>query len=126
MKTVLYVDDESMNLDLFRINFRSDFHVITALTGREGLVKKAQHPEISAVFSDMKMPEMNGMEFIRQVKSMDPGIPCFLVSGYDYSGEISEAMNSRLIEEYFQKPLDFKKIRQCILDLLHDGESKDI
>ena len=114
MKTVLYVDDEPLNLELFKINYRLDFNVLTALSAREALELKGQNPEISLIFSDMKMPEMNGVEFIRKVKSKDPDIPCFILTGYDISDEIREALDTRLIEKYFQKPLDFKEIREII------------
>lgn len=65
---ILYVDDEQLNLQLFATVFKKKFNVITAESGLEGLEKLDKNKDICIVISDMRMPEMNGIEFINTAK----------------------------------------------------------
>lgn len=63
--SILYVNDEQLNLELFKINFKNHYFVHTALSGHEGLDKLHNIQDISVVISDMRMPGINGIEFIK-------------------------------------------------------------
>jgi two-component system, response regulator, stage 0 sporulation protein F len=112
--SVLYVDDEQINLDLFRFNFRSRYIVHTAFSGNEGLAVLKSYPSISVVISDMKMPGMNGIEFIRKAKIHHKNIVFFILTGFDITPEISDAINEKLINKYFRKPFNMKEIEASI------------
>lgn len=112
--TVLYVDDEPINLKLFEINFKKKFKIITAESGLEGLKKLENHTDIIVVISDMRMPEMNGIEFIRKAREQYTGISYFILTGFDFNAEISKAIEEKIILEYFQKPFNMGKIEQAI------------
>jgi len=108
--TILYVDDEPLNLMLFEISFRRHYKVITANSGSEGLDKLKSNPHIAVTISDMKMPGMNGLEFITRAKSDFPGMAYFILTGFDISEEIAEALRNNLIVNYFRKPFNVKEI----------------
>ncbi|MEE4197915.1 MAG: response regulator [Bacteroidales bacterium] len=117
--TILYVDDEPMNLKLFEINFSKKFNVITALSGNEGLkVLAEKHHVVNVVISDMKMPGMNGIEFIKKAKSDYPDIKYFILTGFEITEEIAEALNNNLIQSYFQKPFNMQEIEESIFEFL--------
>lgn len=113
---ILYVDDEPMNLRLFTANFRNRFDVITALSGPTGLDKMREQPGIRAVISDMRMPEMDGMEFIRLAKATHPDVSFFVLTGYDLTDEIAKAMREGLVRKFFHKPFNIKEIEESIRD----------
>jgi two-component system response regulator (stage 0 sporulation protein F) len=71
---LLYVDDEPLNLRLFEVNFRKKFTIRTALSGEAGLDILCREPSIPVVITDMKMPGMNGIEFIKKAKEQFPEI----------------------------------------------------
>ena len=112
-KTVLYVDDEPINIMVFSKIFQKDFNIITSLSGFEGLEKLKSHPEIQFVFSDMKMPGMSGLEFIREA-SKKYQKEYFLITGYDISLEIAEAIEQKLIVKCFGKPLCISEIKNIV------------
>ena len=112
--TLLYVDDEPINIMLFEANFKNHYHVVTAESGMKGLEKLQSNPEISVVVSDMKMPEMNGIQFIRQAKKKYSNIKYFILSGYELTEEIIDALNNKLILKYFKKPFNMKDIEDSI------------
>ena len=65
---ILYVDDEEPNLYLFKYNFSKYFEVFTANRGSEALEVLNEQHDIKVVISDMKMPLMSGIEFIKKNK----------------------------------------------------------
>jgi two-component system, response regulator, stage 0 sporulation protein F len=112
--TLLYVDDEAINLKLFEINFSKKFNVVTAPSGYDALEKLKESPSISVVISDMRMPGMNGIDFIKLAKDYRENMICFILSGYDVTEEISRAYSERLIDKYFQKPFNMRDIEASI------------
>ena len=113
-RTILYVDDEEINLMLFEANFRGSYRVLTAESGRQGLRLLEKIPEITIVISDMRMPEMNGIEFIKQAKLKYPEIMFYILTGYDINQEISSALDVDLINAYFRKPFNIDEIANSI------------
>ncbi len=112
--TILYIDDEPLNLELFEILFEDEYNVITAESGAEGLDKLADNDDISIVISDMKMPQMNGLEFIGKARILFPDITYIILTGYDITKEIITAIESNIVEKYICKPFDIEKIRETL------------
>ncbi len=113
-KTILYVDDEPINLQLFEYAFNSEFNIISAENGDRGLEQLKQNKDISVVISDMKMPGMNGIEFIKSASINFPDVCYFILTGFDINDEISEALNNKLIKKYFSKPFNINQIKKEI------------
>ena len=116
--TILYVDDEPINLMLMEVNLKKFYHVITAESGSEGLEKLRSKNEVSVVISDMKMPGMNGIEFIQAARKDFPNIAYFILTGYDINTEISEALKNKLIYRYFRKPFNINEIKQAVKEVV--------
>lgn len=109
--TILYVDDEEINLMLLSKNFsRRNFEVITALSGEEGLKKLNEIKNIKFIISDMRMPRMNGLEFIKKVRLTYPEVICFILTGFEYSEEIEEAIDKNIVNQYFCKPFEIDEM----------------
>lgn len=114
MLTLLYVDDEQINLDLMQLTFKRDFKVYKALSGNEAL-KILQEVEISIMLTDYKMPEMNGLDLIRKVKSTYPHIHCMLLTGYDEFAIVIDNETRNLISDFVQKPFKKSELMDLIL-----------
>ena len=93
--TVLYVDDEPINLELFEINLSKHYIVKTALSGPEGLKVLKGINDIKIVVSDMRMPQMTGLEFIDLAKALKPEIDYYILTGFDITPEIYEALRQK-------------------------------
>jgi response regulator RpfG family c-di-GMP phosphodiesterase len=117
--SLLYVDDEPANLFLFKASFQNSFKVYTATSGTEGLTILDKKPgEIIVVISDMRMPKMNGVEFIRAAKSKHGHVAYFILTGFDFNEEIEEALKDGLINKFFTKPFDTNLIESAIEDFV--------
>ena len=104
---ILYVDDEKPNLMLFEINYSDRYQVLQAVNGMEGLEVYSRNSDIKVVISDMKMPLMNGLEFISRVREINPEAKCYILTGYSINDEIKEFISKGLILDCLTKPLDF-------------------
>ena len=116
---ILYVDDEAINLLLFEKIFQHHFDVSTAISGQDGLSILGSNTNIDLVITDMRMPLMNGLEFIKE--AIDQGyhhIPFCILTGFDLNKDIQEYMNKGLIRKYFQKPFDKSTIIDGVNDVI--------
>lgn len=112
--TILYVDDELMNLQLFELNFSNKYHIITAESGQMGLDQLKKYPDTKVVISDMRMPEMNGIEFINLARKDFPDISYYILTGFEVNEEITRAMEQNVINKFLRKPFNKVEIEQAI------------
>lgn len=100
---ILAVDDEAIILDSFRkILVIAGYSVDTVETGREaiGLVRKHDY---DFVFTDLKMPEMDGLDVVKAVKHLRPDIDAVMITGYATIESAVDAMKFGAMD-YVQKP----------------------
>ena len=118
-RSILYVDDESVNLELFKSIFYRDYNVFIALSAVEGL-EIIQANKIGIIITDEKMPFMNGVEFLEKVHEMHPEIPPhrLLTSGYSRPDSIEKAFNQYNLDRFIPKPWDIKELKQVIKEIL--------
>lgn len=110
---VLYVDDEPDNLRIFELTFRRDFTILTATTAQEGLELLSQHP-VAVVLSDQKMPGIEGVEFLRRVRGLDPQVVRILVTAYGDAQILGAAINDGNIYRYLPKPWEPEDMRLTV------------
>ncbi|MFT6856538.1 MAG: response regulator RpfG family c-di-GMP phosphodiesterase [Cyclobacteriaceae bacterium] len=107
---LLYIDDEKPNLMLFNITFRNDLILLTANNAAEGLEILEKDTDITHVICDLRMPNMDGIQFTRVAKKMRPEINYFILTGFDLNEEIQAALDQNLISDYFKKPYKKEQI----------------
>lgn len=102
--TILCVDDEPNILSALKRLFRGlGLQVRTAVGGAAGLLVLEEEP-IDLVISDMRMPEMDGAEFLQQVRLRWPETVRLLLTGHSDVSSIIEAINRGEIYRYISKP----------------------
>ena len=101
---VLCVDDELNVLKSLKRTLRSaKYEVHTANSGLDGLEILSQHP-VDIVISDMRMPEMDGAEFLTRVAENYPNTIRLLLTGYSDIASTITAVNKGGISNYLHKP----------------------
>ncbi len=104
--TILCVDDEPNILSSLRRLFRPHgYRVLVADSGAAGLAMLEQE-EVDLVISDMRMPEMDGAQFLEHVRARWPDTIRLLLTGYSDIGSILAAINRGEIYRYITKPWD--------------------
>lgn len=80
---ILVVDDDEVMRDLLRrVLERSGYEVVTATDGRDG-VERLRRRAVDVTITDMRMPVMDGIEFIQTLVAEQPSIRIIAVSGVD-------------------------------------------
>ncbi len=103
---VLVVDDEdALRRAMQRILERAGYEVVTAANGREATRWLEDISTLDAIVSDLRMPEMNGLELLRAVRSHDLDLPVLLVTAAPDVASAIEAINFGAYK-YIQKPVD--------------------
>lgn len=122
-ETILYVDDEEMNLELFKVHFEDEYEVILASSGLEGLEILKTRKDINLIISDVKMPKMNGFQFIRKVKAFAPDKICIILSAYR-EADFTDLNNAKKdIYSYLNKPWRRSEINNVILKAIDNYKS---
>ncbi len=118
LRQVLTVDDEPSILSVLRrLLRRHGISCLQATSGKDGLQMLRTH-EVDAVISDMRMPEMDGAQFLEQVKQHDPSIPRILLTGYSDIDATIEAINRGSIDRYLTKPWDEQELILAVKDAI--------
>ena len=111
MIKILVADDEADLETLIKQKFRKQirehqYEFVFALNGREALEKIQEQPDIDMVFSDINMPEMDGLTLLEKLKQQSPIIKAVIVSAYGDMENIRMAMN-RGAFDFICKPVNF-------------------
>ena len=101
---ILIIDDEEANVRVLSISLRSDgFEVVTAFSGEQGLeVFKKESPKL--VLTDIKMPGMDGIEVLQNIKALDPDAEVIIITGH---GDIDNAIEALKFgaSDFINKPI---------------------
>ena len=118
---VLIIDDEQHLCELFTdILARENLVVKSANTAKDGLALLADNPDdFGVVFSDIKLPDMNGIEVLKEIKRRVPELPVVMVTGHANKETAVEAMRLGAYD-YLSKPFnvdDVTTIAQRAMEL---------
>lgn len=113
---VLCVDDEPSILSALRRLFRPQgYRVLLAEGGAAGLEVLAAE-SVDLVICDMRMPEMDGVQFLEQVRERWPAVMRILLTGYADINSTIAAINRGEIHRYIAKPWDDQEILLSVSD----------
>lgn len=116
--TLLLVDDEPGILSALRRLFRPHgYQLLLAESGAAGLAELEKTP-VDLVISDMRMPEMDGAAFLKQVRERWPNTARILLTGYADITSTVAAINEGEISRYISKPWDDDEIVGIVRDTL--------
>ncbi|WP_291994475.1 HD domain-containing phosphohydrolase [Candidatus Accumulibacter sp. ACC003] len=117
-QTLLLVDDEPSILSALRRLFRpSGYRILTAESGAAGLELLGKE-DVDLVISDMRMPEMDGAQFLEQVRAGWPRAIRILLTGYADIASTVNAINKGEIYRYISKPWDDNDILLIVREAL--------
>ena len=123
-KKILLIDDDKLILmTLKRLLAKEGYKVTTALNGMAAL-KHIQEAEFDLIISDIKMPNMDGVETVKKireylVKNNKKPIPEIFITAYAKE-EIYQMALSLKAAEYIEKPFDVKALLQAIKKVIQE------
>jgi len=120
---VLVIDDDAVVGRSFdRVLSDKGYQVVTALSGEEAL-NTMNGRDFDVVFTDIKMPGMDGLEVAESIKARCPWTPVVVITGY--GTEENESRASVLgVSGFVRKPLTPEMIESVTLKAVNDGEKR--
>ena len=112
---ILLVDDEPDFVEILSLRLTDDgHHVRTAFSGREALSvlfksESGDEPPLDVVVLDIKMPGMDGMETLKQIKTKYPNIEVILLTGHGAVDTAVTGLKSGAFD-YLLKPADYEDL----------------
>jgi len=109
METILIVDDEkNYLLVLSEVLQDEGYEVLTAQAGHEALeIQKSS--DLDLILTDMKMPAMDGIELLENIKALDPDLPVIMMTAHGTIDKAVEAMQKGAYS-YILKPFDNERL----------------
>ncbi|MEM6641899.1 MAG: response regulator [Bacteroidota bacterium] len=116
--SLIYLDDEEINLILFKEMFKKDFDIHTT-TSPHDAIDYVINNDLDFILTDQLMPVMTGVEFLRELQTKEyPSNPKkIIISGYTKEGEVSEAIEQQMIDKFVSKPWSYDKLKDLLLTI---------
>jgi DNA-binding response OmpR family regulator len=111
---ILFVDDEENILRGFERTLRSQFEMDTAVGARQGLAAVADRGPYAVVVSDLRMPEMDGIRFLAEVRKSSPDTVRLILSGNGDFDSVVASVNEGSIFQFLTKPCPADKLRSAL------------
>ncbi|MGO9533698.1 MAG: HD domain-containing phosphohydrolase [Syntrophobacteraceae bacterium] len=114
---ILFVDDDPNILAAFERQLRKDFSVHTALGGEEGLRAISAHNPFAVIVSDLRMPGMDGIQFLSRVRQTAADSVRIMLTGNADLATAIDAVNQGNVFRFLTKPCE----QQVLFNALSDG-----
>jgi len=119
---LLIVDDDPGPRESLRIVFKERYECLLANNGQAGIELARQRP-VDVAILDIRMPDLTGIEVLRELKKIDPGIECIMLTGYETVDTARAAVHYGA-SEYLNKPFDVFAIREVVAKCLARRKQK--
>ncbi|ORJ48148.1 two-component system response regulator [Kluyvera intermedia] len=114
---ILVVDDDISHCTILQVLLQGwGYRVESAHNGMQALEQVRQHV-FDLVLCDIRMAEMDGIETLKEIKTLNPSIPVLIMTAYSSVDTAVEALKSGALD-YLIKPLDFDKLQQTLSQAL--------
>lgn len=110
---LLFVDDEKQILIPLKALFKKQYSVFIAPSGPKAL-EIVRNNAIQIIVSDQRMPEMQGVELLRQVKEISPQTVRILLTGYADLSAVMASVNTGEVFRFIEKPWNNERLKKTI------------
>ncbi|MCC7476519.1 MAG: response regulator [Pirellulales bacterium] len=101
---VLFVDDEASLLNGIKRRLGSQLNLVTACSGEEGLTAIAEQGPFSVIVTDMRMPKMDGVQFVKAAREKTPNSVFVMLTGNQDQATTIQALNEGHVFRFLNKP----------------------
>jgi DNA-binding NtrC family response regulator len=120
--SILYFDDEPGQLKMFMWAFREEYDVRTTSTLPEACSALSQCPDI--IISDWNMPEISGVDFLREAAKVCPGSSRIMLTGHGQVSDLCREINAGVIQYFIAKPWTEADMHGVLRKAAADGRAR--
>jgi len=116
-KKILIVDDEQSMRDVLGILLKKEGYDVTECNGGVSALRALQQSVFDLVITDLRMPEVGGIEVLRSAKSVNPSCEVVVITAFGSAESAVEAMKMGAYD-YLSKPFQVDDVRRVVKDAL--------
>lgn len=112
MKRILVIDDDEGIRKLFLLSLEGKgFQIDTAESGEKG-IEIIQQTKYDLIYLDLKMPGMNGVDTLRELRKMNKDVPVYIITAFheEYFDQLKAAEEDGIDFELLKKPFDSEQL----------------
>jgi two-component system NtrC family response regulator len=110
---ILLIDDEPAQITSIKSFLkRRNYTILTASSGEEGL-SFIDDGNVDLVFTDFRMPDMNGLEVVQNIKNLNPEIPVVVITAFSDTKDAVQVMKEGAFD-YLSKPVDLDELELLV------------
>jgi DNA-binding NtrC family response regulator len=110
MQSILIIDDDKPSLEAMSDALSSQGYFVVSKASGKTALKEMQDKRFDIVLTDLKMPDMDGIEILKTIKNMDPNALVILITAYGSVDKAVEAMKLGA-EDFITKPISLSELR---------------
>ncbi len=110
MEKILIIDDEKSVLDMLNVVFKKEGYRVKKSLSAQKALELIDEEDFDLILSDIRLPQISGMELLRKVKEKKPGIPVIMITAYGTIKQAVEAFKAGAID-YVVKPFDVEELK---------------
>ncbi len=115
--TILVVDDERSIREMLAIVFERDGHRVLQAEGGRSAVEQMRREPVDLLVSDIRMPDMSGVDLLREAKRIDPDVIGIMITAYTSTESAVEALRLGA-HDYVSKPFDVDELKVKVREAL--------
>jgi len=111
MDKILVIDDEKSLLDLLEVVFKKEgYEVDVFLSSAKALEAVEKHGDYDLILTDIKLPQISGMEVLKRIKKKRPDIPVIMITAYGTIKQAVDALKAGAFD-YVVKPFNVEELK---------------
>jgi two-component system chemotaxis response regulator CheY len=126
---IMVVDDEEDVRETIKLQLEAEnYNVIEAENGEEAIKLLRSEDNLmncGLILCDIRMPKVNGIEYIDYLKEQAPGIPVVVITGYPDT-ELAVGLMNKGVKDYLVKPVESEKLMKVVNKLIAEGRDIDV
>jgi len=125
---IMVVDDEEDVRETLRLQLEAEnYNVIEAGDGEEAIKLLNSEDNLTncgLILCDIRMPKVNGIEYVDYLKEQAPGIPIVVITGYPDT-DLAVGLIKKGVKDYLVKPVESEKLLKVVNKLVAEGRDTD-
>jgi response regulator RpfG family c-di-GMP phosphodiesterase len=113
---ILFIDDEPDILESFKRSFRKKYEVVTAVGAVAGLMTASEKGPFAVAVADLRMPGVDGVEFLNRLKKLHPDTVRIVFTGYAEIDSAIEAVNKGRVFRFLNKDCSHETLELALED----------
>ena len=122
-KNILIVDDELLIRDLLYDFFTERDWMVSVADSAEKGTELFKNRRFDLAMVDLKMPEVDGIDFIRKIRAMSATVPIIMMTGFPSLESAIEALRLK-IDDYIIKPFNINKLYKTVTAIIEQKQSE--